>query len=123
MPGVSLTYTPNNHFMVQANLTGPDGRASFYQGSYEDRKNWDLWLRGSYTNRDFNISLDIVPLNKYFVTSTHNETSVANTYNTIKDKAYGRSISLSFSYNFEYGKKIDHSKSIEISKSAGSTVR
>ncbi len=123
MPALTLTYTPNNHFMMHASLSGPDGRASFYKGSYEDRKDWNLWLRGSYTNRNFNISLDIVPLNRYFTTATHAETSVAEVYSKVMDKAYGRSVSLSFSYNLEYGKKIDHSKSIEISTSAGSTVR
>ncbi|MBD5225360.1 MAG: hypothetical protein HDS68_05245 [Bacteroidales bacterium] len=123
MPSINLTYTPNNHFMVHASFTGPDGRASFYQGGYEDRKDWNLWLRGSYTDKSFNISLDILPLNKYFTTATHMATSVADVHSKVMDRAYGRSVSLSFSYNFEYGKKIDHSKSIEISNSASSTVR
>ena len=123
MPAINLTYTPNNHFMVHASFTGPDGRASFYQGGYEDRKDWNLWLRGSYTDKSFNISLDILPLNKYFTTATHMATSVADVHSKVMDREYGRSVSLSFSYNFEYGKKIDHSKSIEISNSASSTVR
>lgn len=122
-PNASINYTPNNHIMMMALFGGPDGRASFPNGSYEKRPQCTLWLRASYTGKNWGVSIDANPLSKYFKTVNETRHPYADINSKYYDASLGRYVALTFNYSFEYGKKVDRSQSISISGNNGTTIR
>lgn len=105
-PRLGARYNLGN-WQISAGASGPQKYLT--NGGYEaSRSDWDYDLGVDYGNGNVTVGLELNNIfNKHYNYTSHYANG-AYSYNS-RNWIRGRMVNLSFSYTFDYGKKVDHS--------------